>query len=230
MKSQFNNLVKKFNSYYEPGKIDEVQEEKKDTFLTHKNCKQLKRENDKLKLEFSSNVLNKFKTRRSIRKYSDKDVDWKKIYNIIEAGINAPVAGNIQNYDILVISKAEDKKELGKLAFQQYWLADAPYLLVIIRDNRRLMQLYPNEGEIYAVQNSAALIENILMMAHIYDLGACWVEAYDNQVLKEFLDVPIEYKIDAIIPIGYPLENPNISKDPTTTKIYFDKFGKREKK
>jgi len=191
--------------------------------------KLLRKENNILKEESIKKVLEKFKTRRSIRKFSDQKIDSNLIFNILEGSINAPCAGNIQNYKILVIEDENKKRELGKLAFQQFWLSDAPVILVIVRDNYNLSQLYPKEGKTYAIQNCAALIENILMLTHFYDLGACWVEAFDNEVLKEYLKIPQELVVDAIIPIGYPLENPKIAKETMVSKVFFESFGNKKK-
>ena len=189
----------------------------------------MKKENQLLKEGIKTQSLEKFKTRRSIRKFSDKQVDSAVLYSIIESATNAPCAGNIQNYNIIIVTDKKKKHELGKLAFQQFWLSDAPVLLVVVRDNYHLEQLYPQEGKTYSIQNCAAMIENVLMLAHFHDLGACWVEAYDNEVLKEYLGIPIEHRVDAIIPIGYPLENPQISKDPVEQKIYYESFGNFKK-
>lgn len=189
----------------------------------------LKKENETLKAGISEIALEKFKTRRSIRKFSGENIKWKTIYDIIEGALNAPCAGNIQNYEIIVVEDKKRKHELGKIAFQQFWLADAPTILIVVRDNYHLTQLYPEEGEVYAIQNSAAMIENILMLAHFHDLGACWVEAYDNDVMKEFLGIPPNRTVDAIIPIGYPLENPQISKEPMLQKVFFESYGNKKR-
>ena len=85
-------------------------------------------------------------------------------------------------------------------------------------------------GETYSIQNSAAFITSILELAHFHDLGACWVEAFDNSVLKEYLGIPMEQVVDAIIPIGYPIENPKVSKTPTAFRIYYEKWGSRKRK
>lgn len=174
-------------------------------------------------------AIEKFKTRRSIRKYSPKEVEWKCIYNIIEASLNAPCAGNIQNTHIIVI---EDKKliqEIAKAESQQYWIADASIVLAVIREDTRLEDLYPNNGKKYSIQHTAAVIENILMLAHFHDYGACWVESCENEVLKELLGVPLESVVDAIIPIGFPLENPQVEKCPITERVFFDKYGQRKR-
>ena len=43
------------------------------------------------------------KTRRSIRKYQDKEVPWDLVANIIDAGRLAPSAGNLQNWKFIVV-------------------------------------------------------------------------------------------------------------------------------
>jgi len=230
VKKLLNFLGKKTNYYdFDENEVENNSNNNNNNLLSQKECNKIIKENGKLKENLVKQALEKFKTRRSIRKFSDQKIEWKKIYDIIEAGFNGPVAGGVQNYKVIVIEDQKEKKELGKLAFQQYWLSDAPYILVVIRDNHRLLQLYPSEGEIYSIQNSAAMIENMIMMAHFYDLGTCWVEAYDNSVLKEYLSIPMHFKVDAIIPIGYPLENPKVEKDPIDAHLYYQKYGNLNK-
>lgn len=174
------------------------------------------------------NYFEAFKSRRSIRKYLDEPVPWETIYNIVESSCNAPCAGNVQNYKIIIIKDHKAKEEIGKIQTQQYWISEASYLIAVVRDNEKLKTLYPQKGETYAIQNCAAVIENILMLAHLEGLGACWVEACDNEVLKEYLGVSGDKVVDAIIPISYPNENPSVPKTPMSEIIRFEKFGNRK--
>lgn len=227
MKESIKNFFAKKESYYEP---DKDTEKKKKKELPLDELKRLRKENEVLKGKLTKAMTEKFKTRRSIRKFSSREVSWELIYNIIEGALNAPAAGNIQNYWAIVIKDVKKRHELGKMAFQQYWLADAPVLIVVVRDDFHISQMYPEEGPTYSIQNSAAFIENLLLLAHFNDLGACWVEAYDNEVIKEFLGVSMDKTVDAIIPIGYPLENPKISKEPLVSKIFYESFGNKRRK
>ncbi len=175
-------------------------------------------------------VIGKFKTRRSIRKYSQKEIDWKCTYEIIDAALNAPCAGNIQNTKIIIIKDVNTINEIARAENQQYWVADAPILLAIVRDESKLVELYPGHGHKYSIQNAAAVIQNVLMLAHFHDFGACWVESCESKVLNNILNVPHMQVIDAIIPIGFPMENPEVIKLPTPDRIYFEKFGNRKRK
>lgn len=221
MKEKIKNILQKSSSVLTSKEVKQLSESEE--------LKLLRKENEQLKKDLTSQAIEKFKNRRSIRKFSEQKIDFKILHSIIEAGLNAPCAGNVQNYKIIVIEDLKQKTECGKIAFQQYWLADAPCLLVLVRDNLELQSLYPDRGEIYAIQNVAAVIENILMAAHFNNLGACWVEAFDNEILKEDLGIPMELKIDAIVPIGYALERPQVDKVPMINMVYFEKYGNKVK-
>lgn len=220
MRDKINKLLGRKTSYYD----DEIKQ-----LTQEEELKLLRKENAQFKKSFSKQGIDKFKTRRSIRKFSEKPVDFKLILDIVESGMNAPCAGNVQNYKIIIVENSKKRIECGKIAIQQYWLSQAPYLLVVVRDDSELEALYPLRGELYSIQNVSAVIENILMAVHFHDLGACWVEAGDNEVLKESLGVPMDKKIDAIIPVGYPLENPKVPKLETMEMLFYEKWGERHR-
>lgn len=190
-----------------------------------KKLGQTQKELDKYKKNSQEMIINKIKSRRSIRKYSTKEINWDIIYKIIESSYTAPAAGDIKNHKIIVITEHNQRQELGKIALQQYWLAHAPYILVVTRDDSHLKSLYPELGGRYSIQNTAAAIQNMLLTAHTFDLGACWVEAFNSEAIKEFLSIPAKIQVDAIIPIGYPMENPKKEIPLLRERIFFKKFG-----
>ena len=219
MKEKILNFFNRKEAYYEP-ELNELEIHKKEVKKEPKDYEKLRRL-----------AIEKFKTRRSIRKYNnEQEVPWKIIYEILEAATNAPCAGNIQNYHIVVITDPNKKQEIAKIQSQQYWLSEAPYLIAVVRKDDKLLEVFPENGAKYSLQNTSALIENIIMLAHFYDLGSCWVESCDNEVIREFLEAPPGSKIDAIIAIGYANESPKVQKSPMTAILKFESFSntKRE--
>lgn len=186
--------------------------------------------NEKKRTDNYTGAYEKFKSRRSIRKFSPDKIDWEIIYKIIDGGLNAPCAGGVENSDVVVITDKETKDEIGRIENQQFWLSEAPYVLVVVRDNAKHLSLYPGEGELYSVQSSAAVIENILMLAHFYDLGACWVESGNTDSLKELLGIPLEKCVDGVIPIGFPQESPVVEKSLFASRVFYEKYGARKRK
>lgn len=154
------------------------------------------------------------KTRRSIRKFLDKAVEWDKIIDIIYCGILAPNAGNLQNWKFVYITDPAKKQAIAEACLKQHWIADAPVILVIYANPEKARQFYGVRGErLYAIQNCAAAAENILLGAHALGLGACWVGAFDEEMLNDTMEVnvkqrPHEPRPQVVIPIGYADEEP----------------------
>ncbi len=208
-----------------------VSEHKLPEEYTTKDIKELLKENEKLKTQTSEKLLECFQTRRSIHKFeTEKKVPWKDIYKIIEAGSGAPAAGNVQNYQFIVVSDPTTKREIGNRFGQQYWISDASTLILVLRDDYHLRKMFPESGEKLCIQNISVVVENMLMAAHIMGYGSCWVAANDTQLVKDYLEIPAEIYLETILPVGYSLEIPKIKKEDIVSKIDFDKFGNKVRK
>ena len=229
MRKIFDTFRKKNDSFYE---FDEsgFDVDEDDVSKLKKENAMLKKENNKLKENFAQSSIDSLKKRRSIRHFSDRSFDIKIIYDIIDAGMNAPCAGSIQNYKIIIISDKKAKEECAKIAFQQYFIVNAPYVLLIVRDNLPIETVYPDKYELFSIQNTSALIENIIVGATAFDLGSCWIGLDDSNALKEYLKIPADMHLDALIPIGYPDETPKAPRKADIEGIiYFDKYGNKKK-
>lgn len=213
------------DDYYSPDDYSEPQK----VLPTEKELKNLRKENALLKKSFFEQNLESIKTRRSVRKYSTKEVDEKTIYDIIEASLNAPATGNIQNYRTIIVKDQKRKNEIGKIALNQCWLSEAPYLLIIVRDDSKVISMYPQDGMRYSIQNTAAYIQNVLSLVHAAGLSSCWVEACQNDVLKEYLGISGSLSIDAVLPVGYALEKPHVEKELILDMVFFETYGNRDK-
>jgi len=166
------------------------------------------------------------KTRRSIRKYKDKPVDWDKITGILDAGKFAPSAGNIQNWKFIVVRKEEVIKKLAQAAFDQDWMEDAPVHIIVAAEPKKAERFYGARGErLYTIQSCAAAVENMLLAANELGLGSCWVGAFDESKVKRALNMPEDAVPQAIITIGYADEKPEMpSKVELEHQIYLDKW------
>jgi hypothetical protein len=48
-------------------------------------------------------------------------------------------------------------------------------------------------------------------------------------VLKDYLGVSGSLSIDAILPIGYALDNPKVQKESCLDMVFFESYNKRDK-
>lgn len=142
--------------------------------------------------------------RRSIRQFKNTPVEWEKIGNILRAAQLAPTAGNIQDFKLVVVSDKKKISALASAAMKQYWITQAPIVIVIYSEPDIIKKYYGLRGEkLYTVQNSAAAMENILLAATAQGLASCWVGAFDEAAVNNILGAPDSVRPQAIVIIGY---------------------------
>jgi len=151
------------------------------------------------------NTIECINTRRSVRQFKDDAVPDNIIDDIINAGICAPSAGNTQEWHFVVVKKPEYKKKVAEAAFGQEFVEKAPVLIVVCADLDKIEQAYGERGiSLYAFQDTAAAIQNMLLAAWENGIGSCWVGAFNEAKLKNVLVLPTNVKPVAILPMGYP--------------------------
>jgi nitroreductase len=149
------------------------------------------------------------KGRRSIRKFKERKLDNKELNRVIEAGVWAPSAGNLQSWEVIVVKKEELKSKISTSAYMRDFICDAPVILVICANSQVSGSIYDERGkELYCIQDAACAAENMLLAAHALGLGACWIGSFDEDYLVELLEINKHSRPVAIIPLGYPDETP----------------------
>jgi len=168
-------------------------------------------------------------TRRSVRSYEKKDVPNELIGQMLEAAVRAPSAGNIQPWEFIVVKDIEKKRELYEAALKQRNVKEAPVVIVICAYPGKCTERYGERGKsLYCIQDTAAAMENMLLTAHSLGLGACWVGAFEENKIRNILNIPQKLKPVALITVGFPREHVEPTK---TTRIpfenitYIDKYG-----
>ncbi len=170
-----------------------------------------------------NDILDLIKSRRTIRKFTPQQISWENVSRIIDAGRHAPSSGNIQNWKFVVCFEPAVRQKLAELAYEQYDLATAPILIVILAEVDKAERYYGLRGErLYSIQNCAAAIQNMILEAHSLGIGSNWVGAFDEDGLKQMLKIPDYARPQAILALGYPAEHPpKPPKYPLETVTYF---------
>lgn len=168
-------------------------------------------------------------TRRSIRKYLNIPVEWDKVSTILNCGRLAPSAGNLQNWKFIVVNNKDIIGALSHACVQQLWITTAPIVIVIVAEPEKGRRYYGARGErLYTVQNCAAAAQNMLNAAHELGLGACWVGAFDEEMVRKALGMPEEIRPQIILTLGYADEKvPKPRKFPLETITYWNRWRGR---
>jgi len=176
-------------------------------------------------------VLECIKTRRSVRKFKDKPVPFELVGNVLDAGRLAPSAGNVQEWNFILITEFKARESIAMAACMQTWMSDAPVHIVVCSNPSKSERFYGDKGEkMYCIQNASAAVENMLLAAHAQGIGACWVGACDEDKIKNILGIPGNVRVMGIIPLGFADEEPLMpEKYPLTDVAFVEKWGNRIK-
>lgn len=169
------------------------------------------------------------KTRRSIRKYTEKEVEQEKLELILKAALLAPSSKGKRPCEFVVI---KDKNKLQKVSRCRTvgggpFIANASVAVVILADTEKTPDVWIEDTSI-----AATLMQ---LEAHELGLGSCWVQVrermHDDKItaeeyLREELSIPEKYNIDSVISIGYPAEKRPVYKeeDIDFTKVHYEEF------
>ncbi len=169
-------------------------------------------------------------SRRSVRNFLRRVVSDTEITKLLEAAIHAPSSGNLQNWLFIVVRDQTKKLQLAEAALGQMWIATADVIIVVCSKTSRVMLRYGERGNLYAIQNCAAAIQNILLAANNLGLGTCWVGAFEEDAVKRILKIPPDIDVHALIPVGYPAEKPPMPRRiPLEEVVFYNEFGKKSK-
>lgn len=153
-------------------------------------------------------ILKAIKERRSIRSFQKKDISGEIVDKLIDALIWAPSAGNLQARKFLFVKDAKLKKGIVSSALGQSFIAEAPLVIVGCTDSR-ISGRYGERGVyLYSIQDVAASIMGMMLVAHENGLGTVWVGAFDEEEVFNLLNLPENLRPVAIVPVGYPLVAP----------------------
>jgi len=173
-------------------------------------------------------ILELIKSRRNIKEFLPKFVDWDKISKILDAARHAPSCGNIQNWKFIVVIDQDLKNQLAEAAMQQYEIVNG-VPIVICAEPEKAERYYGLRGErLFTIQNCATAMQNMLLEAHSLGLGARWIGGFEEDMVKALLGIPEEIRPQAIVVIGYPKEIPEKPpKLPLESLVFFDKWRNR---
>jgi nitroreductase len=139
--------------------------------------------------------------RKSVRKYEERDVDEETVQRLLEAARIAPSASNRQEWRFVVVRDAEMRGKLMAAADNQKFVARAPVVLACCAEtNNHVMKC---RQQCYPIDVAIA-VDHITLCAVQEGLGTCWIGAFDEDKVKELLNIPKHIRVVELLTIGYP--------------------------
>ncbi|HUU09537.1 MAG TPA: nitroreductase family protein [Phycisphaerae bacterium] len=162
-------------------------------------------------------AIEALRTRRSCRRYADRDVPRDLVEKIVDAGRLAATARNEQPWEFVVVTDAAARSEIAAMAEYGAFIADSPVCIAVLAKDTK-----------YYLEDGSAATQNILLAAHALGLGACWVagdkKAYAPKIVER-LGAPATMKLVALVAVGWPEGPlPKPGKRSLADVIHWDMF------
>ena len=171
-------------------------------------------------------VFECIKSRRSKRKFLDKEVSDNLIKELIDCARHAPYSRGRFNCEFIVIRDEKIKKKLSdaREGASELPIMTSSALIVICIDLKATPRW---------IESGAVVAENILLAAHSLDLGAVYTAAFNplkkeiTFIIQNILNLPEDIMPVCIIPIGYPDPSEKLKKKElreVNEMIHLDKW------
>lgn len=154
-----------------------------------------------------SEVFRVIETRRSVRKYQNKEVAKELIDQVIKAGTYAATGRNRQSPIIVAVSNKELRDRLSEMNAKIMGQEDgfdpfygAPVVLIVLADKNIPTYLY----------DGSLVLGNMMLEAHDLGLGSCWIhrakeefESEEGRQILKSLGIEGDYEGIGQLILGY---------------------------
>ena len=164
------------------------------------------------------------KMRRSFRVYKSDMPEKEKVDRILNAARLAPTWANMQGVHYVVVQEPENVKAVWEAVGQGQKFAQAPMFIVgAIPEKGSGMN---SNGQKYYGVDVGICFEHLILAATAEGLGTCWIGWFNESKVKSALDIPDEYIVMGITPLGYPVKPKDeiTERKPLVEVVHYEKF------
>lgn len=161
-----------------------------------------------------------FTRRRTVRRYSDRQLSDDTLRELFEEASHAPTTGNMQLYSAVVTRSAEMKRRLAPMHFGQPQFQGCQAAVTVCADLRRFTRWceisgaeagFDNLQMFFAgVLDAAMFAQQLCTAAESRGLGTCYLgtTTYNAPEIAEALSLPQLVVPVTTVTVGYPDECP----------------------
>lgn len=178
------------------------------------------------------NTLEAIRSRRSIRKFQEKKVPREILEQIVSEAAWAPSWKNTQTARYHVVEDPELRRTIAEkytlgFAYNTGTLTRAPQVVVLTAvKGRSGMEkdgsCSTSKGESWLMFDAGAAAQTFCLAAWEHGVGSVIMGIFDPDQVAALLHIPENETVVALIPIGYPDEEPNAPKrKPVEELLHF---------
>ena len=149
-------------------------------------------------MEFKEVIKNRY----SCKKYSDRQVEVKKLEAILEAGRLAPTAKNLQEQHVYVIQNPDLLAKIDAITPCRY---GAP-TVIVVAFNKENVFTYPGGKRDSGVEDATIVATHMILAAADEGVDSCWLNFFDPDKVAEALGLPEDEEVLMLMDLGYAAE------------------------
>jgi len=150
----------------------------------------------------SSDFFGFLESRSSVREYDDEPPGTDDVDYILRCASTAPSAGNLEAWDVVVVTEEETRAALAEAAFSQKHVEQAPVIFVVCANYVRSMSRYGERGILYGLEDATIACTYMMLAAHARQLHSCWTGAFDEEEVRKILGLPQHVRPVALLAVG----------------------------
>jgi len=178
-------------------------------------------------------IFETIKNRRSIRKFEEKDIPDDMMITLCESVQWAPSWANTQCCELIIVKDASRKTQLQECIAQKNpatkAVGNAP---VVIAFCGKMNQAgYYNNvvstrfGDWFMYDLGIAT-QNLCLTAHELGLATVIVGLFDHDRAEKILQIPDNYSLVTLVPVGFPVKNPSPPKRKSIEElVHYETFN-----
>jgi len=172
-------------------------------------------------LKESDILLDVIKKRRSVRRFDGAAIPKEAMEQILEAGRWAPSGANAQPWRFIVVAEKENLKYIAECCYYKVFksrhVGEASAAVVICAD--------PDAGSQTYTLDAAIAGTNMTLMATSLGIGSCWIGAFEQETLKKKMRIPENFKIIALIALGYEVGKASVPpRLPLSSIVHYETY------
>ena len=183
-------------------------------------------------------IFETIRTRRSVRRFSDKPVEEDKLQSMLEAARQAPSWANLQCWRFIIVKDPSVKEKISETSYVESFfapkgykanpakkgLAEAPVIIVACADPSQSGAIW---GQSYYMTDIGIAAQNLMLAARALGLGTVFVGVFDEEKIRSMLAIPPNIRVIGLFPVGYPLEEKasGPARKALNEIAFFEKWG-----
>jgi nitroreductase len=169
-------------------------------------------------------ILETIFQRRSIRRYTDQQVEPEKLDLLLKAAMAAPSAMNCRPWEFIVVTDPEKLAQFRKrLMFGD---RNAPAAIVVC--GNPALSTNP-AARLFWVQDCSTATENMLIAAVGLGLGTVWIGIHPVaqfvKTVRDIVSIPRKVTPLCVIYVGYPVDGKPARTQYDEQRVYRQKYG-----